>query len=220
MDHRQVIRHFYHVYAGGAWAEPVTEHIAALRAACLAPAMTIGLIGPAQDRRIAKDAIGGRLAPLLLPEVDWIEQDSGFEELTLAAVRQWAAAAPADAVVLYAHTKGAYHPDGGNAEWRRSMTRHVVGDWDSCLRLLEDGHDTVGCHWLTPERHHRPPTHPVVSPFYGGNFWWARASYIRRLPAVATSDRFAAEQWIGLGNPRAADLLPGWPKELCLEGSV
>ena len=218
-----MIRHFYHVWAEGAWAEPVTEHIAALREAEFSAPMTIGLVGPAADRHIARAAIGGRLAALRLPDVEWIEQGSGFEQVTLAAALRWVLMNPlGDAAVFYAHTKGAYRRTEGNAVWRRSMTRRLVGGWRDCLGRLAEGYETVGCHWLTPERDHRPPDHPVVTPFYGGNFWWARASYIgRSLPEPSVSSRFDAEKWIGLGDPVACDLLPGWPSmELCLEGSA
>lgn len=210
------LRHFYHVYAEGAWARPVREHIEALVAAKFAGRITIGLVGPSADRDRARSRLALQFAALRHCRVDWIERDAGFEQVTLAALHAWARDTEEDTAVLYAHTKGAHDVTDWNATWRRSMTRRVVGNWRRCIRLLDDGYDAVGCHWLTPEKHHAPPVYVVPSPFYGGNFWWARSSYLRRLPPVAAERRHDAEKWIGLGQPRAYDLLPGWPsEELC-----
>lgn len=210
------LRHFYHVYADGAWVRPAREHIEALAAARFSGQITIGLVGSAAVRARARSRLAVLFAGLRRSPVDWVERDTGFEQVTLAALRAWVHDAREDAAVLYAHTKGAHDVTEWNATWRRSMTRRVVGNWRRCVRLLGEGHDTVGCHWLTPERHHEPPVYVVPSPFYGGNFWWATTSYLRRLPPVPQSRRHDAEKWIGLAQPRAYDLLPGWPsEELC-----
>lgn len=213
------IRHFYHVYAGGAWAEPAREHAAALVAARFTGHITVGLAGPAQDRAIARTYLAARFADLHGSPVDWAEWDTGFEQTTLTALHQWAQASPGDAIVLYAHTKGAYNQTDWNAAWRRSMTLYVAGGWQECAGILADGYDTAGCHWLTPEQY--PDAENVPSPFYGGNFWWARAGYIATLPPPAGAARHDAELWIGLGSPRAYDLLPGWPgPDLCAPGQA
>ena len=136
--------------------------------------------------------------------------------MTLSALREYAISCRAEEAVLYAHTKGAYCNSPLNEHWRRSMTRNVVGRWPRCASLVASGYDTAGCHWLTPERHHEPPEYPVTTPMYGGNFWWARTGYLRRLPEPGTDYRHQAEEWVGLGSPRAFDLLPGWPSmKLC-----
>jgi hypothetical protein len=210
------MRHFYHIYAGGAWSEPVREHADALGEAGFPGAVTVGLVGPPEDRVRAREMTSLRLAEagVRVPDV-WLEADAGYEQLTLSAVRDFAVANPGY-VILYAHTKGARDNSEWNACWRRSMTRRVVGGWRLCAGLLADGHDTVGCHWLTPERDNDPPDYPVTTPMYGGNFWWATASYLAKLPAPGTESRFSAEEWVGLGGPRAYDLLPGWPTmKLC-----
>ena len=204
------VRHFYHVYAAGAWAEPVNEHIAALVGAGFSGQITVGLVGPPADRAVARKRLASRLAALYDSPVDWVEQDVGYEQVTLAALRDWVRASSGDAAVLYAHTKGAHDNSEWNSCWRRSMTRRVVGDWRRCVGILSGGYDTVGCHWLTSEDS-VPPSHLVELPFYGGNFWWATADYLRRLPSVAMDSRFDAETWIGRTDPRAYDLLPGWP---------
>ena len=207
-----MIRHFYHVYAAGAWEGPVAEHAAALAQAGFGHPVTIGLIGPAPARHQARDKITALFAENGLPAPDsWAGAERGWEQATLALIREYARERPDSEAICYAHTKGAWNDSRLNPYWRRSMTRHVIGGWRHCLDLLAGGYDTAGCHWLTPERHHHPPYFIVRSPFYGGNFWWASAAYLRQLPPPGTSSRFEAEGWIGLGSPKAADLLPGWP---------
>lgn len=201
-----LIRHYYHVWAGGAWAPPVKEHAEALLDAAFPVRPLIGLVGQEADRRIARD---------WLSQHNWdtvIEADYGFEQVTLAAIREWALQCDEPAAVLYAHSKGALQDPGRtNTVWRRSMTQYVVGDWRKCLALLES-HDAVGCHWRTvtdmPDL-----AESGTAGVFAGNFWWATASYIRRLPPppAAAEQRHSAERWLGQGNPDIVDLFPGWP---------
>ncbi len=206
---------FYHVWASGTWPQPVAEHVAALAAAAFEGDVTVGLVGDPADREAVRGVMGQGLAAAGIP-VSWLGWDSGYEQLTLSALRAWARKADPAATVLYAHAKGSADNSEWNAIWRRSMTHHVVGRWRECRTLLATGYDTAGCHWLTPKQHHDPPAHPLTSPMYGGNFWWATAGYLAGLPEPGSSSRWDAESWIGLRSPHAADLLPGWPSlELC-----
>ncbi len=206
------IRHYYHVYAAGGWSAPVREHIEALGRSQFGGEIRIGLAGPEQDRFRAREMITMQLAESGLPApAEWIEADTGFEQVTLARLSTDMHQLPGEFAVLYAHTKGAFSGDPLNEPWRRSMTAYVVAGWRDCAALLEAGYETAGCHWLTPEKDDDPPRYPVTTPMYGGNFWMARASYLRRLPPPGCDYRHQAEEWIGLGAPRAADLLPGWP---------
>jgi hypothetical protein len=42
---------------------------------------------------------------------------------------------------------------------------------------------------------------------------WAKASYLRRLPPPPRESRWQAETWVSSeSGPKAADLLPGWPR--------
>lgn len=136
--------------------------------------------------------------------VEWIKPGHGFEQVTLRILA--ASAQPGDKI-LYSHTKGAYTKHPINEAWRQTMDSRLIGPWANRLKDLDD-FDAVGLHWLTPsEFSHRD----VHSPFFGGNFWWATGDYIKRLPEIEDGDRYAAERWIGLGNPKVKDLAPGWP---------
>jgi hypothetical protein len=137
--------------------------------------------------------------------VQWILPGQGFEAPTLQLLAE--EVRPEDKV-LYCHTKGAYARHPANEQWRQTMDSRLIGPWRSRIRELDD-YDLVGLHWLTPEEF---GYRGVRSPFFGGNFWWARGDYLMTLPKVIdTEDRFAAEGWIGLGSPRVKDLSPGWP---------
>jgi len=200
------VRHYYHVYAAGAWQAPVREHIAALAASGLRAEMVVGLVGPPAARRAAASAASALLGESGLPEVRrWAEADEGWEQVTLDEVHADVHRIPGDSAVLYTHTKGASDPSALNAAWRRSMTARVVSGWRECLSLLEEGHDTAGCHWVTQR--------DDATAFYAGNFWMATAAYLRTLPPPPRESRWQAETWVSSASgPRAADVLPGWPQ--------
>ena len=200
------VRHYYHVYAAGAWMQPVREHIAALAVSGLRAPMMIGLVGVRGGRWQAREMITAWLDGAGLPAPErWAEADEGWEQVTLAEIRADVHRIPAEFAVMYAHAKGAHNPSPLNAAWRRSMTRHVVCGREECAGLLEDGYDTAGCHWVHAQK--------STVMFYAGNFWWARASYLRQLPEPPRESRWQAETWVSsVSGPKAADLLPGWPR--------
>lgn len=113
-----------------------------------------------------------------------------------------------DFYVLYFHAKGSTHPPGDEfrTRWRNCMTRHLIHNWRTCVDDLDRGYDAVGCHWMVP------PATPVGQHIFGGNFFWARASFLDTLPSIYDRDRikvsgidsfesrYEAEVWIGNGN--------------------
>jgi hypothetical protein len=201
------VRHYYHAYAGGLWQVPVAEHLAAIGDAALGgmDAMVTGLAGPGTARREARDVIAaGQRAWGCPPHVArWIEADEGWEQLTLQAIHEDVHEIPGELAILYVHTKGAHDDSPVNKGWRRGMTRQVVGQWQRCTELLAEGYDAVGCHWVVQ--------YPENPPFFAGNFWWARASYLRTLAPPVNDSRYTAELWLSQGAPRVFDLVPGWP---------
>lgn len=206
------IRHYYHCYSAGAWSAPVRDHYTALGRAGLDDMVTtVGLAGPEADRQVARERITQLSAKWALPEpAHWAQADEGWEQLTLlqlyADLRDYRVfPAGEEQAVLYAHTKGAANDLDSSAAWRRSMTRELVTGWERCVSLLEEGYDAVGCHWV------KAPEWPDQVPFFAGNFWWARSSYLRALGEPLNSTRWEAETWLSLGSPRVYDLLPHWP---------
>lgn len=130
---------------------------------------------------------------------------------------------PDEAYVCYFMAKGATFPAGDDfrTRWRQRMQHHVITEWKKCVRWMDRGYECCGIHYLTPE------SHPglVEFPYFGGNFWWSRASYLKTLapisesPAVkqhgldAFESRYESESWLGHGKkrPQHFDFHPGWP---------
>lgn len=133
---------------------------------------------------------------------------------TLWDMQQWLPAHQ-DWYVYYSHLKGAIHKGEPMYDlWRQRMQHACVTKWEQCVSDLEKGADAVGIHWLTPEQF--GPA--VKAPFFGGNFWWAKASFLLTLPpikktAITRADFYDAESWIGWGprRPKIVDYYPGWP---------
>lgn len=119
-----------------------------------------------------------------------------YETFAMLLIEQLAA--ESDTPILYFHTKGVSTPgDEGKRKWRKLMEKHVIRKWRENLTLLET-HDVVGVDWLPCEHSH-----------FVGNFWMARADWIRRLEPFTTFHhnmrlvRFSCEFWIGWApNPK------------------
>lgn len=203
------MKHFYHVGAcAPQWQAIAEEHVAALRESGGTWELTVGLVGSGSERAAARSWWAGQF-----PGVEFVEADTGYEQVTLHALHAWAKQANPGEPVMYCHTKGTTPRPGlsglQRVAWRRSMTKHVVTGWRRCLELLED-HDAAGCHWTLPGEYTVGDL-TKAPPHFSGNFWWANAGYLATLPPVSDESRFEAEFWVGRGNPKTADLRPGYP---------
>lgn len=195
------VHHFYHVWADGFWNLPATGHVAAIRDSGFTPdRITVGLVGSEVNQEGARAWFRAELSDVA--PVDFIGASEGYEQVTLAEIRRRALAGNDEAAVVYAHGKGAYNISCVTAAHRKFMTKYVIRGWQDALRALDD-YDAAGCFWAGPDHAQRPPYSHFV-----GNFWWARASYIRTLPVPATESRHDAEAWLGLNAPRVHDLFP------------
>jgi hypothetical protein len=195
------VAHFYHLYsAGPGWRDAVAEHLWALDRGGFDGEFHVGIVGPPDTRQEALLELN-----VLRPPTTVTEVDEGWEQVTLAQVRDYVKDKHTGAV-LYAHTKGAHNNCEINIAWRRAMTDQVVLGWKECAKLIGKGYDATGCHWLTPQVYQA-----VSSSFFGGTYWMASVKYLKRLPECAMSSRYDAEMWIGLKNPKVFDLFPGWP---------
>jgi hypothetical protein len=133
---------------------------------------------------------------------------------TMFLMQKWAKENP-DWYVMYHHTKGAIHKNEPLYDvWRHRMQDAVVTNWRRAIKDMDAGIESVGAHWLTPEGW--PAL--VTAPFWGGNFWWAKASFLNTLPqlrqtAMSRAEFYDAESWIGWGprRPIVKDYCPGWP---------
>jgi hypothetical protein len=196
---RQRLAHFYHVWVDGdwqgssvgpGWQRPADAHADALRRAGLRPdVFIVGLVGDPSRRRKAKAWF--REANLAKSPPEFVEAHTGFEEVTIMALRTWAAGVESELPVLYAHSKGSYNLSPVTAKHRQIMTDAVVGRWRSAVAALGN-HDAAGCFW--------------DGKIFTGNFWWASAGYLAALPVVPCTDRYVVETWVGLGNPVAYEM--------------
>lgn len=196
--------HYYHVYQADGWERIVNEHINALESSGLfefVQQVRLGVVGDDADLALDMFLSRGIRASLVA------KADDGWEQVTLKALYD---GLEDDTLILYAHTKGVANPSALNDAWRQSMTDQLVGNWQNCVRLLEvRGCEAVGCHWLTPEA---LSWANVKSPYFAGNFWWAKSELLRRCGEPLTETRYEAEAWLGLGEPKlVADRAPGWP---------
>jgi hypothetical protein len=198
--------HFYRLWLGGEWRRIADEHFAKLREAEFPGQVLVSLIGDPETRAAAR---------ALLPHDIAVEADTGFEDVTLRAMQQHTRNLPGSTSVLYAHNKGSFHPRPENHVWREDLTRYLVTGWRERVTELKT-HDVAAWRWLLPGAH--PPGKPelVISlPIAGGNFWWARADYLKGLPELpllrTTADRMQAESWLGLDNPAVACESNEWP---------
>jgi hypothetical protein len=123
--------------------------------------------------------------------------------------------------VCYIHHKGV---SSGQHSWRHYMQYWNIEKWKECVAKLDEGYDLCGASFLNNPPH----------PFYAGNFFWARASYLRKCKRIKSPaennfqpqfsgqphHRFDYECWHGSGNPKAYDMHPGpdnrwyWPPQL------
>jgi hypothetical protein len=153
------------------------------------------------------------LAPKKASFIDHGKESKGLLR-TMNALREWAMNHP-DWLVCFWHIKGVTHPhDALCAAWRGCMERAVIQNWRQCVADLTAGFESVGAHWLAKERYGSM----VTFPFWGGQFFWARASFLATLPELPNNptcreDWFKSENWIGMGPraPKVKDYANHWP---------
>lgn len=190
----------------------VNQHLMAVSNYGLASAIQeirIGIVGQPANRKEVK-AFLATVMPADRCKVV-VERTTAWEQATLTEMYKASQEEP-DAVYLYAHTKGGSDASLINQLWCRSMTFFCVVAWQNALEKLE-GVDIAGPHWITKEKwpHMADHNNPHGYPYFGGNYWWARATHIAKLGIPERDHRWQAEHWIGKAEAQVADLCPGWP---------
>ncbi len=170
------------------------------------------------------------LNPTEFPNVKFVHTGNNvkhWEYPTLNQLKNDCDSTDEEFYVCYFHLKGLSRPgDARVLDWRNYMQYWQIERWEDNVAKLDEGMDTVGTNFIE-----------APWPHYSGNFWWARASYIRRLDAMVHPDnlpwgqpsryinatlddgnfRYEHEAWIGSKNPVWAELhstpgklVPGW----------
>jgi hypothetical protein len=172
----------------------------------------VGINGGAESQQVANLIIPSK-ARIVLHGLD-----SRNENSTICALHEFAKGNP-DYYILYFHSKGASRAEQTEhgVNWRNCMMKHVIENWRQCVADLDAGFESVGCHWMTGQA-------DGTQNIWAGNFWWARASYLRMLPSMmhrsriklsgikSLESRYESEVWIGFGDrlPRIKDYHHGW----------
>lgn len=150
--------------------------------------------------------------------------DSRNENATIVALERWLPGHEGW-YVFYFHAKGTITKSGGpenSVKWRGCMMRNLVSNWGQCVSDLNQGYESVGCHWMTY------PQTPKGQSIWAGTFFWAKADFLLTLPSIMLRDRikqsglkhrdsrYEAEVWIGNGPrlPKVKDYHPGWNPSL------
>ena len=148
------------------------------------------------------------------------EYRSWFEATTIHHIQELCHSTNEEFYVLYIHHKAITSKLERDKNWREYLQYWNIIKWRECVQKLDEGYDTCGAGYNPNSLH----------PFYAGNIWWTKASYIRKCKRLLTpvesnfqiqfSDsaepRFDMECWLGSGNPRWYDHDPGessWPNE-------
>jgi hypothetical protein len=183
------INGFMHVYATERGQEIVTEQIERLKTSGLWDA----------TKKIFVCSVGPEPHLPLDDKIVHVHFDDAgeFERPTLAALhRECLAAGPNDRA-WYIHTKGASWT-ANDPRYRRHMEASVIDNWRHCYSALDY------CRTCGPMGKFNP------EPIYAGNFWWARADYVKTLMepyawaensiARGSDARMSCETWVVQNN--------------------
>ena len=113
--------------------------------------------------------------------------------------------------VFSIHAKGITHVDKPQfSDWRKLLEYFTLDRHEVCLKELEKN-DVAGSNWHLGEgymgAHSKRADGHTVTPHFSASFWWANASYIRRLPLINLEyNRYESEFWIGKAEPLVAEL--------------
>jgi hypothetical protein len=124
-------------------------------------------------------------------------EDGSFEDVTLSRLYDFCSnqetddnkldpsTSPHDPIVVYLHSKGTYHPSERNDHWRRYMTDAAMSQ--ECLEFQDQHGREIAPTTNISSTHNTQCNvcgflfHPIWTPFFPGNIWSAKCSYIRKL---------------------------------------
>lgn len=139
-----------------------------------------------------------------------------FEFLTLEHLQNFCKTdASDDSKIFYIHTKGISKkgkPDPISKEmssyltdWRNYLNYYILEKYEDCVRQLNYG-DIVGVNWRGLGS--GTAIYGGVTNHFSGNFWWAKAEYIKQLGRIdeGPHGRCEAEFWLGKGTGKVTSL--------------
>lgn len=193
---------FYHFFArpGSDWTWALNQQLQLLMVSGLPSNATIWMCITGE---VDIDYIARRYPFVIVCNVRSIDAPNIFEGQTLRFIHQ--ADIPDDAYVLYMHNKGATSNSAYVAAWRECLNYEMIIKWRQCYDMLS-AYEVVG----VSDTHVRRSKNVITS----GNFWWARANYLKTLPDPIDSTlyldkhhpgdydyRYCFERWITANGP-------------------
>jgi hypothetical protein len=194
---------FYHFFArpGFDWTWALDQQLQILRQSGLTNVADINMCVTGE---IDLDYVARRYPFVNVIDVRSVDHYNVYEGQTLKAIYE--SDLPDDAYVLYIHNKGATSNSTYVAAWRECLNYEMITKWRHCYNRLMYN-DVVG----VSDTHVLRSNSVITS----GNFWWAKASYLKTLPDPINSTqyldkhhpsdydyRYCFERWITSNNPK------------------
>lgn len=161
-----------------------------------------GTFGTFEEEIATRDV--GKVQAAKLRLLSDSEHDTRFEYKTLLTLHQDACSDVFD-IGFYFHTKGITRIEPTVRDWRLYMEYFLLERWHEAVSALQSGVCLYGVNWV--EDASTGGEHPQIAPpHFAGNFFAARADYLRSLPPPSRDADFAEyEFWVGqnIGKPQA-----------------
>jgi hypothetical protein len=219
---------FYHVADLPHWNEVMTDQMTKMSES--------GLLDRIDELHVctngnASSFIAAQHATKEFDNMHWqhVNQHSLIGEYpTLNVLKNYCDTHTEEFLVMYVHLKSlSGWGDANRQDWRHYMDYWQLERWEDCVRVLQQGYETAGINYNDQSNGQNDNW-----PHYSGNFWWARASYIRRLPQLNNplelqwgtvskllhfpdgrgipldpgNYRYENEAWVGSGSPAYFEL--------------
>ena len=119
-----------------------------------------------------------------------------YERPTLLHMKAFSELDGSDTKYWYLHTKGLRHfgtpKESYVIDWIKLMLYWIIIKWKLAISKLEE-YDTYGCNELDRK-------------IYSGNFWWANATHINKLPKTIMDHYTGPEEWILIKSDRMLNI--------------
>jgi hypothetical protein len=167
------------------------------------------------------------------PNIHWIYKQNlkqDYEFPTIISLKEMADSTDEEFYALYLHQKGVTYLNKPTEtqiqHWRLIMDYWDIERWKDCVKALDEGYDAAGALHNSEN----------VWPHFSGNFWWTKASFLRKckpliLPSTVNFQaqfghgdvyRVDSEAWLGSNDPKcfcpyrtgANHYFQEWPPEL------
>ena len=123
-----------------------------------------------------------------------INDEYGNEGLTATALHEFCKKNEKKSSIVYFHNRGSNHINiPASDAWTKMMEYFIINRWEIANDALTTYY-TSGCEMYDLGG----SSNKMLNKFhYSGNFWWARSSYIKKLPKPSFINKFEeCENWI------------------------